>query len=78
MLIRDRTCRASIHKPISTPAFFILAQTIGPITFVGAAILAGVTGVGLRTIEVLAINDPDRLLARQLAMEAGTFPPPAA
>jgi len=38
------------------------------------AMLEGLTDVGRVTIDVLDINAPERVLTRQLAMEAGLFP----
>jgi hypothetical protein len=40
-------------------------------------LLHGSTEIGRATIEVLAINAPERILARQLAIEAALFPPTA-
>jgi hypothetical protein len=38
------------------------------------ATLTGLSAIGRATIDVLKINAPDRVLTRQLAMEAGLFP----
>jgi hypothetical protein len=37
------------------------------------AILEGLTAIGRTTIDVLAINDPARILLRRLSIEAGPF-----
>jgi hypothetical protein len=39
------------------------------------AVLTGLTPVGRTTIEVLAINAPDRVAAREALIEEGEFPP---
>ncbi|HEY2411811.1 MAG TPA: HNH endonuclease signature motif containing protein [Pirellulaceae bacterium] len=39
------------------------------------ATLEGLTDIGRGTIEVLAINDSDRIERRQLASQVGLFPP---
>jgi hypothetical protein len=37
--------------------------------------LTGLTPVGRTTIEVLAMNDPDMVAAREALIEEGVFPP---
>lgn len=39
------------------------------------AVLIGLTGIGRTTIQVLAINDPVVVEARQILIEEGRFPP---
>jgi hypothetical protein len=38
------------------------------------AMLTGLSAIGRATIDVLKINVPDRVITRQLAIEAGLFP----